>query len=132
MNKLILILATTLLGSTLAYAETPAPAVADKKPVAEKKGETAMPATDKKADAAKPASDEKKMDDKKPADMKTHAKKAAGQPAAEEKPAVAGKKAPSEKQLKQQEKMKTCNKEAKEKTLKGAERKKFMSECLKG
>lgn len=32
----------------------------------------------------------------------------------------------------QQEKMKSCNKEAKEKTLKGDERKKFMSGCLKG
>lgn len=30
----------------------------------------------------------------------------------------------------QQEKMKTCNKEAGEKKLKGDERKKFMSECL--
>ena len=41
------------------------------------------------------------------------------------KPAASGKTA-------QQEKMKTCNKEAGEKALKGAERKKFMSECLKG
>lgn len=32
----------------------------------------------------------------------------------------------------QQEKMKSCNAEAKEKALKGAERKKFMSTCLKG
>ncbi len=32
----------------------------------------------------------------------------------------------------QQDKMKTCNKEAGEKKLKGDERKKFMSECLKG
>ena len=31
----------------------------------------------------------------------------------------------------QQEKMKACNKEAGEKALKGDERKKFMSECLK-
>ena len=31
----------------------------------------------------------------------------------------------------QQEKMKSCNKEAKEKALKGDERKKFMSDCLK-
>jgi hypothetical protein len=31
----------------------------------------------------------------------------------------------------QQEKMKTCNKEATEKKLKGAERKAFMSDCLK-
>jgi hypothetical protein len=32
----------------------------------------------------------------------------------------------------QQEKMKTCNAEAGQKQLKGDERKKFMSECLKG
>jgi hypothetical protein len=33
---------------------------------------------------------------------------------------------------KQQEKMKTCNADAKAKKLKGDERKKFMSSCLKG
>jgi len=33
--------------------------------------------------------------------------------------------------VKQQEKMKSCNAEAKTKALKGAERKKFMSSCLK-
>jgi hypothetical protein len=32
----------------------------------------------------------------------------------------------------QQEKMKTCNADAKTKALKGAERKQFMSTCLKG
>lgn len=42
-----------------------------------------------------------------------------------------GKKAPSEKQLRQQERMKNCNKEAKGKQLKGDARKQFMSECLK-
>ena len=41
------------------------------------------------------------------------------------------KKAPSPAQLAQQEKMKTCNAEAGKKELKGDERKKFMSECLK-
>lgn len=46
--------------------------------------------------------------------------------------ADAGKKAASPKQLAQQEKMKACNAEAKAKALKGDERKKFMSECLKG
>ncbi|HUV99509.1 MAG TPA: PsiF family protein [Gallionella sp.] len=39
--------------------------------------------------------------------------------------------APSAK-VKQQAKMKSCNAEAKAKALKGAERKKFMSSCLKG
>lgn len=42
-----------------------------------------------------------------------------------------GKKTASPAQLAQQEKMKNCNKEAKEKALKGDERKKFMSDCLK-
>ena len=41
------------------------------------------------------------------------------------------KKAPSPAQQAQQEKMKSCNAEAKSKALKGAERKTFMSECLK-
>jgi hypothetical protein len=40
------------------------------------------------------------------------------------------KKAPSPAQLAQQEKMKSCNAEAKTKELKGEERKKFMSGCL--
>lgn len=41
------------------------------------------------------------------------------------------KKAPSPAQQAQQAKMKSCNAEAKTKALKGAERKAFMSECLK-
>ena len=39
--------------------------------------------------------------------------------------------APAKAKSKQQVKMANCNKEAREKTLKGAERKKFMSTCLK-
>jgi psiF repeat len=39
--------------------------------------------------------------------------------------------APATKPLTQQEKMKACSKDAKEKALKGDERKKFMSDCLK-
>lgn len=41
------------------------------------------------------------------------------------------KKAPTPAQQAQQEKMKACNAEAGSKELKGDERKKFMSECLK-
>ena len=48
---------------------------------------------------------------------------------AAEKEAV--KKEASPAQLAQREKMKTCNAEAGQKELKGDERKKFMSECLK-
>ena len=39
--------------------------------------------------------------------------------------------APAKPKTKQQIKMAGCNKDAKEKSLKGAERKKFMSTCLK-
>lgn len=41
------------------------------------------------------------------------------------------KKAPSTVQVVQQEKMKACNKEAKDKALQGDERKKFIRDCLK-
>jgi hypothetical protein len=50
---------------------------------------------------------------------------AAAAPAAAAAPSGDAKKA-------QQEKMKACNKDAGDKKLKGEERKKFMSECLKG
>ena len=42
------------------------------------------------------------------------------------------KKEPSEKQKAQQERMKACNDKAGDKAMKGDERKKFMSSCLKG
>ena len=45
-------------------------------------------------------------------------------------PVSAADKAPSEKQLAQRERMKECNEKAGDQ--KGAERKKFMSSCLKG
>jgi hypothetical protein len=45
---------------------------------------------------------------------------------------IKAKKEPTEKQKAQQEKMKTCNKEASDKKLKGDERKKFVSTCMKG
>lgn len=50
-------------------------------------------------------------------------------------PAVAAseaKPAPEKKLTSQQMKMRTCNKEAKEKKLKGQERKDFMKSCLSG
>ena len=57
-------------------------------------------------------------------------KSAAAPAKAEDKP-TASAAAPSAK-MKQQGKMKSCNEEAKNKALKGAVRKKFMSDCLKG
>jgi psiF repeat len=50
-------------------------------------------------------------------------------PAAEK--SVTAKKEPTEKQKAQQEKMKACSKDASDKKLKGDERKKFMSGCMK-
>ena len=69
------------------------------------------------------AQDKAKADDKKAA--LAAEKKAA--PATEK-----AKKEPTEKQKAQQNKMTSCNKEAGEKNMKGEERKKFMSNCLKG
>ena len=46
--------------------------------------------------------------------------------------APAAKPAASSAKMAQREKMKTCNAEAKTKALKGADRKTFMSSCLKG
>ena len=44
---------------------------------------------------------------------------------------VAPSAAPAATKMTQQDKMKACNKDAKDKALKGDERKKFMSDCLK-
>ncbi|MBE0627220.1 MAG: hypothetical protein IH606_20670 [Burkholderiales bacterium] len=60
---------------------------------------------------------------------KTAAEKPAAAKAAAEKPAAA--KVAAEKPADQKQKMGFCNKEAGAKQLKGGERKKFMSECLK-
>lgn len=46
--------------------------------------------------------------------------------------AAEAKKAPSAAQLAQQEKMKSCNKDATAKALKGDERQAFMKDCLSG
>jgi psiF repeat len=59
------------------------------------------------------------------------ADKTAAAPAkADAKPTASA--APSFAKVKQQDKMKSCNADAKAKALKGDERKKFMSSCLKG
>lgn len=42
------------------------------------------------------------------------------------------KKAPTEKQIAHQKRMKDCSRQARDNQLKGDERKKFMSTCLKG
>ena len=48
-----------------------------------------------------------------------------------EKKAAVAKKEPSEKQKAHQQKMKDCSKQAGDKKIKGDDRKKFMSGCLK-
>jgi hypothetical protein len=60
------------------------------------------------------------------------AKKESAPKSAQVQKEQSAKKERSPAQKAQQEKMKNCNAEAGKKELKGAERKKFMSECLKG
>lgn len=57
---------------------------------------------------------------------------ATAMPAAATAPAAASTETPAMAKMTQQEKMKTCSTDAKEKKLKGADRKAFMSTCLKG
>jgi hypothetical protein len=74
------------------------------------------------------AQDKAKADEKKAAP-------AATAPKAEEKKAAAKeatKKEPTEKQKQQQARMKDCNEKAGKKDMKGDDRKKYMSACLKG
>ena len=109
MKKLIALFCFMLATSPLALAQ-------DKGKADEKK---AAPA------AAAPA----KAEEKKAAPAKADEKKAA--PAAEKSAKKkAPKKEPSEKQKAQQEKMKSCSKDASDKKLKGDDRKKFMSGCM--
>ena len=80
---------------------------------------------------AAPAQAAPKAEEKKAAPAKEAAK------AGEKKAAKTGKKErqkkePTAKQKAQQEKMKACAKDAGAKNLKGDERKKFMSTCMKG
>ncbi len=97
-----------------------APAKAEAKPAAK---------AEAKAEA-KPAAKAEAKAEAKPA-AKAEAKpaaKAEAKPAVDAKPVAKADAAP----VKQQDKMKNCNAEAKTKELKGDERKKFMSTCLKG
>lgn len=103
MKQLIALIALSG-AAALSFAQTAAPAAAEKAPTAQQ---------NKMATCNKDAGD-KKGDERK-AFMKSCLS--------------AGK---MDGRAKQQEKMKSCNKEAGDKALKGDERKKFMSECLKG
>ena len=91
-----------------------------------KEEKAATPQQSKMADCNKEAKDQKMRGDERKAFMKICL---SSKPA--EVPAEA--KVEAKKELTpQQMKMGNCNKEAKAKELKGPERKKFMSECLKG
>ncbi len=108
MKKLLTLLA---LGLTLSFGTAHA---------ADASADCAAKAAEKKLAGAAKASFEKKC----VADEKAGAKAGATASA----PLAA---ATPDKKVTQQEKMKACNKDAGEKKLKGDERKKFMSDCLK-
>lgn len=94
-----------------------------------KEEKAATPQQSKMADCNKEA----KEKDMKGADRKAFMKSCLSNKPAAATTATAATTAEPKKELSpQQQKMKNCNKEAKEKALKGAERKSFMSGCLKG
>ncbi|MDD5028316.1 MAG: PsiF family protein [Rhodoferax sp.] len=121
MNKLV-----TLLGLSLSLSMGSALAAGEAAPAAAPAAKSAQHG--KMATCNKDAGD-KKGDERK-AFMKDclGAKPAAAAPAAAVTPAAAP--AASDKRTAQQEKMKNCNKDAKDKALKGDARKAFMKNCL--
>jgi psiF repeat len=133
MNKLITAFCFMFALSPLAVAQ-------DKKAEDKKAAAPAVTKAEEKkaapAPAPAPAAAPAKAEEKKaaPAPVKGEGKKAAAAGEKREKGASAGKAKgeASEAQKAQRAKMTACNKEAKGKNLKGDERKKFMSTCLKG
>jgi len=122
MKRTVLAAAVSLLFANLALAPSASAGTQQDK----------MTACNKEAGDKKLSGDERKkfMSEclsSKPAGETAATEKAAGEKAATEK-AAADKPAATS----QQEMMKACNKEAGDKKLSGDERKKFMSECLKG
>ncbi len=122
MSKLMAALVAGLFCVSVAQAQ-------DKKPA-----DKAAPAVEKKVsaqqgkmgDCNKEAKEKKLAGDERKKFMSACLKGGGAAPAPNPAPASAAK--PTE----QKQKMGYCNKEAKEKKLAGDERKKFMSECLKG
>lgn len=95
-------------------------------------GKTMTPQQEKMANCAHANKGKKGEEYKQALRECLHGKSAAGAMKSEESKAkMEGNKAES-KVTAQREKMKTCNAQAKEKNLKGKDRKDFMSECLKG
>ena len=123
MNKLMAALVASLVCLSVAQAQ-------DKKPVEK----SAMPAAEKKmsaqqsrmGDCSREAKEKKLAGAERKKFMSNCLKSGGAAPqAATDKPAQA-------KPTNQKQKMGACSKEAGAKKLKGEERKKFMSECLKG
>lgn len=126
MNKLL-----TLLGLSLSLSMGSAFAAGEVAPAAAAAPAAKSAQQGKMASCNKDAKDQALKGDARKAFMKDclGAKPAAAvAPDAATTPAAAP--AASDKKTAQQEKMKTCNKDAKDKALKGAERKTFMKGCL--
>ena len=133
--------AATTLALVLALGASSAVAAADKAPA-----KTLTPQQQKMRDCSKQAGDKKGDERKafmstclKSGDTTAAAPAATAAPAASATPAVAAAPVagspPAPKRINQQaqrEKMKTCNAEAGQKHLAGADRRSFMSTCLKG
>lgn len=94
---------------------------------------SASPQQSKMADCNKEAKDKALKGDDRKAFMKSclSNKPAAAPTATPATPATPAAAEPKKELTPQQQRMQNCNKDAKEKALKGPERKKFMSECLK-
>ena len=123
MNKLMSALVAGLFCVSVAQAQDKKPAEKSAPPAAEKKVGAQQ---SKMGDCNKEAKEKKLSGGERKKFMSSCLKGGAATPAAADKPAQAGKPAD------QKQKMGYCNKEAGAKKLKGDERKKFMSECLKG
>jgi hypothetical protein len=93
-------------------------------------GKTLTPQQQKMSDCSKQAKAKGLKGDERKAFMKSCLSKGGGPSASAASPAAAT--APASGKTQQQQKMSDCSAQAKAKGLKGAERKTFMSTCLKG
>jgi len=118
MKSPILVLATLLAASALAATAADAPKK-ERSPQQQRMSDCSHESKGMKGDAHKKFMSACLKSKDSPADVKASMAGAAPEKAASAKPT-------------QQEKMKTCNADAKQKKLAGDERKKFMSDCLKG
>ncbi|MFA5915159.1 MAG: PsiF family protein [Burkholderiales bacterium] len=123
MNKLMAALVASLVCLSVAQAQDKKPAEKSALPAAEKKMSTQQ---SRMGDCSREAKEKKLAGGERKKFMSNCLKSGGAAPqAATDKPAQA-------KPADQKQKMGACSKEAAAKKLKGEERKKFMSECLKG